>query len=97
MASLETDDTEKFMSLERFNLCNKIYAEKRRIWKLTAPPDLLHQDGDCGKCWLEKQDILYFNPAIYVYDGINPRISHERLVELYETNVASVRSCGCHF
>lgn len=95
MAGMDMDDTENIMTLEKFQLCNQIYAEKRRLWKITAPEDLLHHDADCGNCWLAKQEILYFNPEIYVYDGVTPKISHDKLVEMYEMNVEIVRNCGC--
>lgn len=62
---------------------------------MTAPDDLLHIEGECSKCWLAKQNLLIFNPAIYTWDGVERRLTHKELGNAYNVNVGIIRSCFC--
>ena len=68
---------------------------------MTAPDDLLHADTEegaareCGTCWLAKQNLLIFNPAIYTWDGVERRLTHKELSDAYNVNVGIIRSCFC--
>ncbi len=83
------------LTAEMLNENTRIYTKRRRLWKITAPDDLLHIEGECGKCWLAKQNLLIFNPAIYTWDGVERRLTYKEISDAYNENVKVIRSCFC--
>jgi len=93
--------TPGIVSLANFQILDEEYTQRRKVWKEKAPKHLLHSvdleqyDKECGECWIAKQNLLLYNPEIYIWDGVSARISDDDIQKMYNKNVRKIETCSC--